>query len=143
VTGALLSVNHGIKTGRDYRPKTVPRECQAGISPRPSNGQHVDGMFSAAPLPLRKRKNDRWVAAAAKKQDLTNGATRANRVDHLMSNQSPYWTNIGRVCWHGIWPDGFCGVWGLAAPIGLRRRASSRWLVATMGLACPHAEEEA
>ena len=46
-------------------------------------------------------------------------------------------------CWHGIWPDGFCGVRGLAAPIGLRRRASGRWLVAPMGLACPHAEEEA
>jgi hypothetical protein len=46
-------------------------------------------------------------------------------------------------CWHGIWPDGFCGVWGLAAPIGLRRRASGRWLVAPMGLAWPHAEEEA
>jgi len=46
-------------------------------------------------------------------------------------------------CWHGIWPDGFCGVWGLAAPIGLRRRASDRWLVAPMSFACPHAEEEA
>jgi len=47
------------------------------------------------------------------------------------------------ICWHGIWPDGFCGIWGLAAPIGLRQRASGRWLVAPMGLACPHAEEEA
>jgi hypothetical protein len=26
-------------------------------------------------------------------------------------------------CWHGIWPDGFCGVWGLTAPNGLRLRA--------------------
>jgi len=40
--------------------------------------------------------------------------------------------NLARDCWHGIWSDGFCGVWGLAAPIGLRRRASGRWLVAPM-----------
>jgi hypothetical protein len=32
---------------------------------------------------------------------------------------------------------------GLTAPIGLRLRASGRWLAAPMGFACPHAEEEA
>jgi hypothetical protein len=46
-------------------------------------------------------------------------------------------------CWHEIWPSGFGGVRGLTAPIGLRQWASGRWLVAPMGLACPHAEEEA
>jgi len=50
---------------------------------------------------------------------------------------------MGRKCWHEIWPGGFGGVRGLTAPIGLRLRASGRWLVAPMGLACPHAEEEA
>ena len=34
--------------------------------------------------------------------------------------------------------------WGLQAPIRHKsHRASGRWLVAPMGLACPHAEEEA
>jgi len=47
------------------------------------------------------------------------------------------------LCWHQIWPGGFGGVRGLTAPIGLMLRASRRWLVAPMGLACPHAEEEA
>jgi hypothetical protein len=41
-------------------------------------------------------------------------------------------------CWHGIWPDGFCGVWGLTAPNGLRLRARGRWHTAPIGLACPH-----
>jgi hypothetical protein len=45
-------------------------------------------------------------------------------------------------CWHEIWPGGFSGVRGLTAPIGLRLPASGHWLVAPMGLACPHAEEE-
>jgi hypothetical protein len=47
------------------------------------------------------------------------------------------------VCWHKIWPGGFGGVRGLTASIGLWLRASGRWLVAPMGLACTHAEEEA
>jgi len=54
----------------------------------------------------------------------------------------PVLRNITLFC-HGIWPEGFRGVWGLPAPIGLRRRASGRWLVAPLCLACPHAEEEA
>jgi len=45
--------------------------------------------------------------------------------------------------WHGICPEGFGGVWGLAAPSGLRRRASGRWLVSPMALAWLHAEKEA
>jgi len=46
-------------------------------------------------------------------------------------------------CWHQIWPGGFGGVRGLTAPISLMLRASGWWLVAPMGLALPHAEEEA
>ena len=37
-----------------------------------------------------------------------------------------------KACWHKIWPGGFGGVRGLTAPIGLRLRASGRWLVAPM-----------
>jgi len=50
-------------------------------------------------------------------------------------------------CWHGIWPDGICGVWPKAA--GMRPVAyGPHWprlpppaSLAPTSLACPHAEE--
>ena len=44
-----------------------------------------------------------------------------------------FFINKWLFCWHGIWPDGLCGVRGLTAPDGLRLRVWGRWLVAPMG----------
>jgi hypothetical protein len=41
------SVNRGMKTGRDYRPKTIPRKSQDGISRGLTKSRYADGIVSA------------------------------------------------------------------------------------------------
>jgi len=46
---AIPSVSRGMKTGRDYRPKTDPCMCQDGISRRPDGMQTGLSMSSISP----------------------------------------------------------------------------------------------